>query len=205
MRRLKITNALYKRKNTQPTNAFAFGSEDETVAPRLIKKAMKSYNSLSVKAGYYNGKAIDEKEAGDLAKKMLSASVTKESAIKPKYAGSGLLVLEPTYKHIILVDNLKPRKMRGVESRGMLLAADYKDESGKDCVELLTAPWAVPGTKVILEDEDIAFEKPEAIEADVFFQIEINVKDKNVMIGDKKLTVDGKVISTEFTVNGGVN
>ena len=108
-------------------------------------------------------------------------------------------------KHIILVDNLKPRKMRGVESRGMLLAADYKDESGKDCVELLTAPWAVPGTKVILEDEDIAFEKPEAIEADVFFQIEINVKDKNVMIGDKKLTVDGKVISTEFTVNGGVN
>ena len=27
MRRLKITNALYKRKNTQPTNAFAFGSE----------------------------------------------------------------------------------------------------------------------------------------------------------------------------------
>ena len=48
--------------------------------------------------------ATNIKGAGDLAKKMLSASVTKESAIKPKYAGSGLLVLEPTYKHIILVD-----------------------------------------------------------------------------------------------------
>ena len=108
-------------------------------------------------------------------------------------------------KHIILVDNLKPRKMRGVESRGMLLAADYKDSTGKDCVELLTAPWAAPGTKVILDGEDINFEKPEAIDADVFFQIEINVKDKNVMIGDKNLTVDGKAITTELTVNGGVN
>jgi len=28
--------------------------------------------------------------------------VTKESAIKPKYQGNGLLMLEPTYKHIIL-------------------------------------------------------------------------------------------------------
>ena len=51
----------------------------------------------------------------------------------------------------------------------------------------------------------IDFEKPEAIDADVFFQIEINVKDKNVMIGDKNLTVDGKAITTELTVNGGVN
>ena len=49
------------------TTAFAFGSEDETVAPRLVKKAMKSYNSLSIKAGYYNGKAIDEKEVSTLA------------------------------------------------------------------------------------------------------------------------------------------
>ena len=40
------------------TTAFAFGSEDETVAPRLVKKAMKDYKALSIKAGYYNGKAI---------------------------------------------------------------------------------------------------------------------------------------------------
>ncbi|MBE5935027.1 MAG: AIM24 family protein [Lachnospiraceae bacterium] len=48
--------------------------------------------------------ATNIKGAGDLAKKMISASVTKESAIKPKYMGSGLLVLEPTYKHLILID-----------------------------------------------------------------------------------------------------
>ena len=31
-------------------------------------------------------------------------AVTKESAVKPEYKGSGILVLEPTYKHILLVD-----------------------------------------------------------------------------------------------------
>ena len=37
------------------TTAFAFGLDDETVAPRLVKNAMKDYTSLSIKAGYYNG------------------------------------------------------------------------------------------------------------------------------------------------------
>ncbi len=49
------------------TTAFAFGSEDETAAPRLVKKATKDYSSLSIKAGLYNGKAIDEKEVNVLA------------------------------------------------------------------------------------------------------------------------------------------
>lgn len=49
------------------TTAFAFGSEDETVAPRLVKNAMKDYNALSIKAGYCNGKAIDEAEVKVLA------------------------------------------------------------------------------------------------------------------------------------------
>ena len=30
--------------------------------------------------------------------------VTGESAIKPEYTGSGMLVLEPTYKHLLLMD-----------------------------------------------------------------------------------------------------
>ena len=108
-------------------------------------------------------------------------------------------------KHIILADNLKPRKMRGVESRGMLLAADYKDADGKECVEVLSVPWAAPGTNVVLEGDDVNAVKPDNIEADMFFSIEINVVDKSVEIGGKKLTADGKVITTEFTVNGGVH
>lgn len=108
-------------------------------------------------------------------------------------------------KHIILADNLKPRKMRGIESRGMLLAADYKDADGKDCVEVLSAPWAAPGTNVVLEGDDVNAAKPDNIDADMFFSIEINVVDKNVEIGGKKLVADGRIISTEFTVNGGVH
>ena len=49
------------------TTAFAFGNEDETIAPRMVKNAMKEYSTLSIKAGYYNGKAIDEKEVITLA------------------------------------------------------------------------------------------------------------------------------------------
>lgn len=44
------------------------------------------------------------KGVGDLIGKAIRGKVTKESAIKPEYTGSGLLVLEPTYKHILLVD-----------------------------------------------------------------------------------------------------
>ena len=44
------------------------------------------------------------KGVGDLFGKALRGSVTGESAIKPEYTGSGTLVLEPTYKHILLID-----------------------------------------------------------------------------------------------------
>lgn len=44
------------------------------------------------------------KGIGDFFGKALRGSVTGESAIKPEYTGSGTLVLEPTYKHLILID-----------------------------------------------------------------------------------------------------
>ena len=44
------------------------------------------------------------KGVGDFLGKAMRGSVTGESAIKPEYTGDGMLVLEPTYKHILLVD-----------------------------------------------------------------------------------------------------
>lgn len=44
------------------------------------------------------------KGVGDLFGKAIRGSVTGESVIKPEYTGDGTLVLEPTYKHILLVD-----------------------------------------------------------------------------------------------------
>ncbi len=42
------------------------------------------------------------KGVGDFAKKMFGSMVTKESAIKPMYQGTGTIVLEPTYRYILL-------------------------------------------------------------------------------------------------------
>ena len=44
------------------------------------------------------------KGVGDLFGKAVRGKMTGESAIKPEYTGNGLLVLEPTYKHILLLD-----------------------------------------------------------------------------------------------------
>lgn len=46
--------------------------------------------------------ATNVQGAGDFMKKLVSSKVTGESAVKPRYVGNGLLVLEPTYKHILL-------------------------------------------------------------------------------------------------------
>ena len=44
------------------------------------------------------------KGVGNLLGKVASSVVTKETAVKPEYSGTGQLMLEPTYKHILLVD-----------------------------------------------------------------------------------------------------
>ena len=48
--------------------------------------------------------ATDIKGVGDLFGKAIKGAVTKESAVKPKYSGTGYLMLEPTYKHILIED-----------------------------------------------------------------------------------------------------
>ena len=108
-------------------------------------------------------------------------------------------------KHVVIADNLKPRKLRGIESRGMLLAADYTDADGKECVEVLDCSWAAPGTPVVLEGTDPAFAKAEVVDADTFFEVPISVTEKAVNINGKALVADGKAITTVNTVNGEVH
>ncbi|MBP5174911.1 MAG: phenylalanine--tRNA ligase subunit beta [Treponema sp.] len=103
-------------------------------------------------------------------------------------------------QHVIIAANLAPRKMRGVESHGMLLAADYM-EDGKEKVELLTAPWASPGTPVVLEGADPAAEKPAKIDIDKFCKVEIRIKGKTANVSGTKLVADGKAITTEKSDN----
>ena len=44
------------------------------------------------------------KGVGDFLSKAVRGKASGESAIKPEYTGDGILVLEPTYKHLILMD-----------------------------------------------------------------------------------------------------
>ena len=44
------------------------------------------------------------KGVGNFFGKMVSSAVTGESAVKPEYSGTGSLMLEPTYRHILLLD-----------------------------------------------------------------------------------------------------
>ena len=105
-------------------------------------------------------------------------------------------------QHVIIASNLAPRKMKGVESRGMLLAADYT-EDGKEKVELLTAPWAAPGTLIVPEGS-APCEKPEKINIDKLEKITLEIKDKHFKVNAVNLTADGKAITTEKTVNSKV-
>lgn len=67
-------------------------------------------DSIKTEAGalyYYKGN-IETKSniggVGGLFKKAVSGSITNESAIKPTYSGTGEIVLEPSYKHYILLE-----------------------------------------------------------------------------------------------------
>lgn len=63
------------------------------------------------------------KGVGDFLGKAFRGKVTGESAVKPEYTGSGILVLEPTYKHIILL-NAEEWNGSVVLDDGLFLACD---------------------------------------------------------------------------------
>ena len=65
------------------------------------------------------------KGVGDLFSKAVRGKVTGESAIKPEYTGNGQMILEPTYKHIILL-NLEEWNGSIVLDDGLFLACESK-------------------------------------------------------------------------------
>lgn len=116
------------RKITETKGSFSIleSMRDESVAPwnaaeeyfmekmgvrrRQIIATLRGDKTIITQAGAMqwmigNVKATTGvKGAGDLFGKMIKGAVTKESAVKPEYTGQGYLVLEPTYKYLILQD-----------------------------------------------------------------------------------------------------
>ncbi len=75
-------------------------------------------------AGHVNA-TTGLKGVGDFFGKAVRGKVTGESAVKPEYTGNGVLVLEPTYRHILLID-LADWNGSIVLDDGLFLACDSK-------------------------------------------------------------------------------
>lgn len=91
-------------------------------------------------------------------------------------------------KHIIIISNLKPAVLRGVESQGMLLAAQLGNE-----VKVLEAPNSPAGEQVFIAGEEIGSEQ---ITIEDFAQITFTTQNKNVVFEGKPLqTKKEKVIA----------
>lgn len=96
--------------SVSPYNATSqyFMSKMNVRRRQVVAKLEK--NSLTMQAGalqWMTGKIevkTDVKGVGDFLGKVVKGAVTKESAIKPVYTGTGIVVLEPTYKYLILCD-----------------------------------------------------------------------------------------------------
>ncbi len=90
-------------------------------------------NSYTIQAGamqWISGKvqmSSDVKGVGNFIGKMVSSAVTKESAVKPVYSGYGQVMLEPTYRHLLLT-NVADWGGQIVLDDGLFLACDSQLE-----------------------------------------------------------------------------
>lgn len=94
-------------------------------------------------------------------------------------------------KNIVVLCNLKPAKLRGIESKGMLLAA----EKGKD-VKLLLAENSKPGDKVTVEG--IANEPKKELDIKEFLAIKMSVKNKQALYNKKPLKTAKEAIAADI-------
>ena len=101
-------NNLEGAQNVETAMGLFFASQ----AGLKMKQVRIKLNNSAVKteAGalyYYKGNIQSKSNiggVGGLFKKAVSGSITNESAIKPTYSGSGEILLEPSYKHYIIME-----------------------------------------------------------------------------------------------------
>ncbi len=107
-------------------------------------------------------------------------------------------------QNIVLVDNLKPARLRGVESAGMLLAASRSGPEGKEAVEVLSAPWANPGTPVTLEGLSSDNPPISEIDVDTFFSVPLASVGGFALVGRARLLAGGRPIELRTVSDGEV-
>lgn len=96
--------------SVDPSSAIsAYYASEMNVRKRQVLLELNG-NSFTIQAGamqWITGSVTMTsgiKGVGDFFGKAIASKATKESAVKPEYQGNGLVMLEPTYKHILLED-----------------------------------------------------------------------------------------------------
>ncbi|MCR5594860.1 MAG: AIM24 family protein [Lachnospiraceae bacterium] len=138
----------------------------------------------------------DVENVGSLVKKYVGSKVTGETAIKPRYRGEGTLVLEPTFRFIILED-LKEWENGMVIEDGLFLACE--DSADLHVTARTTVSSAVFGREglfnsILSGHGIVALESPTPRNE----LIEINMKDDVVKIDGNNAIAWSK--SLAFTV-----
>jgi len=142
------------------------------------------------------GQITDIKKHPDADKLFVLQVKTKKkrqvvAGMRPFYKEDDLL-----NKKIVVVTNLKPAKLRGEISQGMLLAAE---KNGK--VKILEAPESEPGDQVIPEGY---LPKTAQIKYEEFAKVKLTVKDKKVFYENKPLKTETEEVFVDIKDNAQV-
>ena len=133
---IKTVNNFHVLEYIQDTSVSPMNAQTEyfmsqmNVRRRQIVIELDKEHSAIIQAGAMQWMGGDiqattgVKGIGDLFGKALKGAVTKETAIKPEYVGNGYLVLEPTYKYILLKDISEWGSSGMTIEDGMFLACD---------------------------------------------------------------------------------
>lgn len=121
----------YKRDlSVSPSTAVtAYFCDKMNIRKRQVICDLSKSNGIICQAGAMQWTVGDVKVstgvkgATDFLGKLVKGKVTGESTIKPEYVGNGILVLEPTYRHLILLDTANWNG-KVVLDDGLFLACD---------------------------------------------------------------------------------
>ncbi len=102
-------------------------------------------------------------------------------------------------RNVVIVANLKPAVLRGMESKGMLLAAS----AGKT-VEVIFADHAAPGDRVAVAGQTEPSGPVPEIDIDAFLSAPITVDGFTVTVGSAALSAAGKPLKTAAVQKGKV-
>jgi len=172
-------------------------AEAEANTPDTPKTPEESFTTLDLRAARITG--VEQHPNAD----KLYVITLDDGNDEPRTICSGLVndykPEELDGKTIVLAYNLKPAKLRGIKSHGMLLAAEDNEKN----LEVLMSD-AQPGERVFLDGAVPADPPVKRISIDRFFETPIHVEGGAVKVGDSTLILAGCPLKTSKVFSGKV-